>query len=544
MPYPHYPVPMQCMSAFKLMLTSGCSSTVARKPLYYLLSVLFPPGLLFAQRVSYSSYINVHSPNTFQVIGKSGDYYWIEKEQNRKLTNRHGTSFLLENQSFAVFDDRLNFIKEIPALTIPGTIKEYLVAGKFSFDQLVLSGANGKTKLFLNRYSANETQESNSRLLDSLPFSAPGTRFLLARSEDLSKILFIGFEFRPEQSPRLHTILFDSDWKTLYHSFLEHPYFTQPCIQDDFISFPAESFDNLPVKLANNGEWLMASSSRTNANFLLFHINGDGKNFNYREIPLSPYFNMEDIAMSVDNEHQEMSVGLLSRYRNTSLKNVQVSHYSMAQNRFDFDSSYHFNTLASRLKNQNLSNESFISIPGEGYMLFKEYGRLENPADQPAPDIDQWDPVFLLANFAAKENSLSELTKNGYSQRKGLQGIRSVFDRGNLTMFYFPIKPEDSTWSGIITSEQTTELNSPSLSYLVFPVKSKVYIIYNSILRSTDEFSTATTLNIRGEPTDDALIFWKMNRTLNFQESRRISTEEVAVPYVKNQQNGFAVVRL
>ena len=461
------------------------------------------------------------------------------------MFSRHESAFLLESQRFAAYDDRLNFIKEIPALTISGTIKEYLIAGKSTFDQLVLSGASGKTKIVINRYSANDTLERSSRLIDSFAFSAPGTSFLLTRSEDQSKILLIAFEFRPSQSPRFHAILFDTDWKILYHTSLEHPYFTQPFIQDDFISFPAESFDNQPVKLANNGEWLMASSSRTNMNFLLFHMYDDGKSFYYQEIPLSPYYNMEDIAMSIDNEHQEMSVGLLSRYRNTSLKSVRVSHYSMTQNRFDFDSAYHFNTLASRLKNQNLSNESFISIPGEGYMLFKEYGRPEDARkDQPASTIDPWDPVFLAANFAGNENKLSQLNINGYTQKKGLQGIRSVFNRGNLTMFYFPVKPKDSTWSGIINTEQTTELNSPSLSYLVFPVKNRVYIIYNSVIRTSDEFSTAITLNVNGRQTDDALIFWKMNRILNFQESRRISSDEVAVPYRNNQQTGFAIIRL
>ncbi len=517
---------------------------MARNPPYYFFSIILLPGFLFAQRVSYSSSIGLRSSNSIQVIGKSGDNYWIEKEQFRRVTSHHSTSFQLEGQRFAVFDNRLNFIKEIPALRVDGTIKEYLVAGNLSFDQLVLVRAPGKTNLVVNHYDENVAPESSSRLVDSFPFSAQATSFILARSEDLSKNLLIGFEFRPSQSPRMHVVLFDAEWKIVYHTILDHPYFTQPCIQDDYISFPAESFDNLPIKLANNGDWLMASSSRTNNNYLLFHFYNDGKSFYYQELPLSPYYSMEDVAMSINNDQQEMSVGLLSRYRNTSLKNVQVSHYSISQNKFDFDSSYHFNTLAGSLKNQSLSNESFIAVPGQGYMLFKEYGRPENSNASQGQYNDLWDPVVLATNFSAKENSLSELNKNGYTERKGLQGIRSVFNRGNLTMFYFPVKAGDSTWSGIINAEQTTELNSPSLSYLVFPVRNKLYIIYNSTMRSSDEFSTATTLNTHGEPTDDALIFWKMNRTLHFQESRRISAEEVAVPYKNNQQSGFAIIRL
>ena len=517
---------------------------MARKPPYYFLFIFLLPGFLFAQRVSYSSTISLHSSNTFQVIGKSADRYWAEKEQYRRVTTRHSTDYQLEGQRFAIFDNRLNFTKEIPALRIAWTMKQYLVSASSSFEQLILAGAPGKTNLFVNHYDENTNPESSSRLVDSFPFSAQATSFILARSEDLSKNLLIGFEFRPSLSPRIHAILFDADWKILYHRIFDHPYFTQPCIQDDFISFPAESFDNLPIKLANNGDWMMASSSRTNNNYLLFHFYKDGKSFYYQELPLSPYYSMEDIAMSINNDQQEMSVGMLSRYRNTTIKNVQVSHYSMARNKFDFDSSYHFNTLASSLKNQSLSNESFIAVPGQGYMLFKEYGRPENASDKAVQKNDPWDPVFLATNFSSTETSLTELNKNGYTERKGLQGIRSVFNRGNLTMFYFPIKAGDSTWSGIINAEQTTELNSPSLSYLVFPVRNKLYIIYNSTLRTNDEFSTATTLNTQGEPTDDALIFWKMNRTLNFQGSRRISAEEVAVPYKNNQQIGFAIIRL
>ena len=515
-----------------------------RRPPYYFFIILLFPVFVSAQRVNYSSYINIRSPNTFQVIGKSGDYYWIEKEQIRKSFKRGEAGFILESQSFAAFDQQLKLVKEFPSLKIPGTIKEYLIAGNTFFDQLILSSIPGKTKVIVNRYRAADDEKNSSHLLDSFSFSAAPTRFLLARSEDLSKIILIGFESGTDFLPRIHTILFNKDWQVLYHTTLEHPYFTQPFIQDDDISFPAESFDNLPVKLANNGDWLMASSSRTNRNYLLFHIYNDGKSFYYQEIPLSPYYNMEDIAMSIDNAHQEMSVGLLSRYRNTSLKNVEVFHYSMTQTKFDFDSSYHFNSIAGRLNNRNLSNESFISVPGQGYMLFKEFGRPVEPGSWRPPDIEPWDPVFMMAGFSERTDQSGKSDNNGYAYRKGLQGTQSVFNRGNLAMFYFPMNKQDSAWSGTINTEQTTELNSPTLSYLVFPVKNKVYIIYNSQTRADDEFSTATALNINGQPSEDALIFWKMNRILEFQKAHRISTAEVAVPYRNNQQTGFAIIRL
>jgi hypothetical protein len=35
-----------------------------------------------------------------------------------------------------------------------------------------------------------------------------------------------------------------------------------------------------------------------------------------------------------------------------------------------------------------------------------------------------------------------------------------------------------------------------------------------------------------------------MNRQMNFQESHRFSVDEVSVPYLNNQQTGFAIIRL
>jgi hypothetical protein len=503
---------------------------VFRKALYGLwLFVL--PIYLSGQQVNYSSPVNIRTPGQFRIIGKSGDMYWIEKETLRRIYNRHESSLAPVNRQFAVFNNRLNEIREMPARVLPGTIKEYLVSGKSFFDQLVLVSSPGKTSIIINRYRAEENSQVQSRLVDSFPFAAAGSRFLLLRSEDLSKILLIGFEPGVGESLRVHTILFDEGWSIRHHSIAEHPYFNQPCIQDDPVAVPVESFDNLPVKLANDGEWLMASTSVTNRNYLLFDFDKHGKHFYFREIPVSPYYGVEDIALSIDEGKHELAIGLLSRYRNTSLKNVLVSHYSLTENRFDFDSSYQFNSLAGRFRNQNLSNESFVAIPGAGFMLFKEYGR-SGDGGGISPEIDPWDPVYLLAGFSDMDSRESGIHKDGYSVKPGLQGIGSVFDRGNLTMFYFPMSRGDSTWSGIINTAQTTELNAPFLSYLIFPVGSRVYILYNRQDRTT------------GRETNDPVIFWKMDGLLDYQKARRISLSEVAVPYRDSQRPGFAVIRL
>jgi hypothetical protein len=502
---------------------------------------LWLPGILTAQRVIYSESINTRSSIGLQVIGKSDHFYWVEKLQRKKSNNRHSPEVINEIQNFEFFDSKLNLIGEYPPINIPGTQKQWLMTGAKGLDQVIISNASGKTKIICTRYQPG--QNSATRLIDSLPFSANASGLLLVRSEDQSKILLAAFENSDPAFMRVHALLFDSDWNPVYHQVISNSQFSQPCIQDDEIGYPAESFDNLPIKLANNGEWLMAFPSRISLNFSIFHACPNGSDYYFREMPLSPFYKMEDIAMSINNELQEMSVGLLSGYQKTSMKNVQVCNYSMKQGRFDFDSSYHFNTHVRDNRSKNLSHESFIAVPEGGYLLLKEYGQYFESESQPVPFMTNWETAYLLANYT-DSNPGNDKIKEGYTLNRGLNPIPFVHNPGDLNLFYFPAISKDSTWSGILDMEQHAETNNPDLSYLLMPAKNKLYIIYNSLDGFTDPLATTTTLNKNGQSTDDALIFWKMNRMLNFQKAHRFTTDEVAVPYLDNMQSGFAIIRL
>ena len=137
-------------------------------------------------------------------------------------------------------------------------------------DQVMLTGSNNKTKLFCRRFYNDVEKDKQIRILDSLPFSLDPSSSLLVRSEDHSKILFVAFENSDESLTRLHVILFDANWNPIYHRVISNSFFAQPCIQEDEIGFPGESFDDLPIKLANNGEWLMAAPSGIGHNFPFF----------------------------------------------------------------------------------------------------------------------------------------------------------------------------------------------------------------------------------------------------------------------------------
>lgn len=516
------------------------NETVRRIIIYGLGLFLWLPGKINAQRVIYSESFNTRSGVHFQLIGKSGDFYWVEKLQKQKSNGRHASNGNDEIQSVGLLNGKLSLLKEISVTTNAGTEKQWLLAGNDGLDQLVLTRSPGKTKIICNQYFVDDQKLSLARQIDSLPFATGPSSFLLIRSDDQSKILLIAFDNRDELATHVHALMFDSDWNPIYHQVISNSLLSQPCIQDDEIGFPAESFDNLPVKLANNGEWLMAYPSRISRNFSICHVRANGTDYSFKEIPLSPYYKMEDIATSVDNELEEMSVGLLSAYSNTSFKNVQICNYSMKDGKFDFDSSYRFNTRGRGDLNKNLSRESFVAVPGAGYMLLKEYGASVDINKQASPYINSWEAAYLLTNYS--ESSPDRIQKEGYTLNHGLSPIAAVRNRGDLNLFYFPSKSKDSVWSGIMDVEQHTESNNPELSYLLVPAKGRLYILYNSLNGFADPLATTTTLNIRGQATDDGLIFWKMNRMLNFQHPHRFSANEIAVPY--SQQAGFAIIRL
>ncbi len=501
-----------------------------------------------AQRVLYSPYIDDRFMLRYEVAGKSGDFYWLQKENRRKVNKHHPDPWNYMDRSFEIYDSRMNLINIVqsPAIT-DSTIKEYLVPGDKYFDDLLILSGPKKTWLSVMRYEPDGFR-NDSKVVSSLPFRESGSSFLLARSEDKNRILLLAFESVSGSAPRLHAVLFDQNWKQLSYTKYEHPFISQPYIQDDFTGYPMEHFSNAPVKLANNGQWLMASPSRKNNNYLLFHFCQDDNSFSFKEIVLPEASSMEDLSLSIDNDKGEAFAGILSVFRYNTLKNVQVTHYSLMEQRFDFDSSYRFNTLASgKIKDENLAKESFISVPGMGFMLLKEYGR---PSAQLNLNDDyndfQWDPDFIFANHIMNNSAGSYVNKHGYTRYNQLGGTKGSYERGDLSLFYFPARTHDSCWSGMLSKEQVTEFNAPYLSYVVIPLRDKLFFLYNSIIRNDAPFGNTTILDQRGNllTDEEGITFWNFNNNLVFQQSRQISENEIAIPYERNQRKGFAIIRL
>ncbi|HMH33817.1 MAG TPA: hypothetical protein VK543_12345 [Puia sp.] len=505
---------------------------------------LFCGKWLPAQRVLYSPFIE----NRFEVAGKVGNYYWVEKKESLKVEKKgSGPADTIEERNFEIYDGRMNLVNLTNPVVLSGEVlKEYIVCSDAYFDQLTVLVDHKKTNVLITRYAGDGRLVKENFPLLSLPFQESANSFLLSRSEDRSKILLLCFESSPLAPPRMHAILYDKEWRQLSNNIYERLPITQPLIQDDFTNYPVEFFSNSPLKVANDGQWVMMLPSRANANFALYHFTGKDSGLVYREIRSPIYSIWEDVVMSIDNGSQEVIASVLSSFRYPTLKNVEVVHYSMATHKMDFDSSYRFNTLvAYKIKDENLVHESFVSVPGSGFMLLKEYGK----SYFDAAENEEYNSSKVLRFFFAS-NSISSMlkpasiNKDGYTRYDRLGGTRKIYQRGDLCMFYFPAKKNDSCWSGLVNKEQITEFNLPWLSYLIVPIQNKLFLLYNSFFRNEIRYGNSTVLDFKGNLIEDeGLVYWKVGHLLNFQKARRISDNEMAIPYERSRRFGFAIIR-
>jgi hypothetical protein len=513
-------------------------------------------SVLAAQQVTYCEPYSDRFTLREEMLGKVGDYYWVSMITRKKVM-RHAAGPLADNndeRSFVVYDNRMSPVNLIGNFSCPGDLlKEYMIAGQDHFDQLFLSGNGRKeVRVLLQRYDPDGRPAGPGRAVGRFPFNEPGGSFLLVRSEDRSRMLLVGFEFLPDGAPRMHTLLYDADWRLLSSRVYKHPFLTQPMIQDDEIGYPLEDFDNAPVKLANNGEWLMMSPSRTNKNYLLFHFDAADTAVACREIMLPAVAGTEDISLSIDNLQGGAVAGVLSDFHYSTLKNVRVVHYSMTLRAFDFDTSYRLTTLGGgKIRNDNMVKENFKAVPGRGFLLLKEYGRpFGEDAIETAFD-DGWDPAVLFADNnipdPASGPSASRIkvpaARYGYARYPAPVNVQ-WHDRGDLSLYYFPAAREDTCWSGMISQEQVTELNSPNLSYMIVPVQDKLFCLYNSFVHADNLYASTTVLNPKGQLiTDQGILFWGLKNALDFQRARQVAPDQVVIPYSHFGKTGFAVVQ-
>ena len=510
-----------------------------RKGLTILFILLFwSESSLFSQRVMYSPFIGSNSDMRFEVIGKAGDYYWVKKSKKKNRFKKNAAPWVDDKDTgFDIYDGRMNLIRSLPVAVSNTIFKEYFVAGEENMDQLIFTYQDDSAVVLLNRYSNAGEKDTAAPLLCSFPGNMKGGDFLLVRSQDKNKILLLGFETVPDTTMKIHTYLFDKNWNTLSKNILQDRHFTRPFIQYDFINYPLEHFTSCPVKLTNNGEWLMLSSARINLGSLLFHFIPGNKKFELKEIRLPKNSTVQDVCLSLSNDKRNVLAGVLSQYRSPLSKSVRMLHYSLDTCKVLYDSVYKFNTIAAtKTTSKTIYEEYFMAMPGKGFLLLKEYGR---SYDEKYTEEDLVKEEDVNYNLPGK----IPFNKNEYTRYNHLAGTKELYDRGDLSMYYFSATGKDSCWSGILNKEQARDLKGGNLSYVFLPSDDKLFFLYNSFRRQ-DETGSSTILDINGNPLNEGLIYWSIRSTLLFQYARQISDKEIAVPYERNARNGFAIVKL
>src|SRR5215510_6324400 len=98
-----------------------------RKRISVLILVSFCTGFLGAQQVLYSPFISNQPETRFQVIGKAGNYYWVERSKKILRPKKYNGVWEEGDFNFEIYDGRMNPVTSIPFALSNDVIKEYFV---------------------------------------------------------------------------------------------------------------------------------------------------------------------------------------------------------------------------------------------------------------------------------------------------------------------------------------------------------------------------------------------------------------------------------
>ena len=131
-----------------------------------------------AQRVLYSPFIGNEPATRFEVAGKAGEYYWVQKSKTKHRYKKIAEPWLDDRElRFDVYDARMNLVNTVPSFLSDSIIKEYLITGDQFFDQLIFKSSEQNVLLLLNRYTADGNGNKEGDTLSTFPGTCKMRRF-------------------------------------------------------------------------------------------------------------------------------------------------------------------------------------------------------------------------------------------------------------------------------------------------------------------------------------------------------------------------------
>lgn len=492
-------------------------------------------SIVQAQSVLYSSVVSNDANTRFEAIGKAGSFYWLYKIK-RSVGNTWPRK---EDRSFEVYDARLQRVKEIPSPLSDSVLKQYFIPQRSCFDQLIFKKGINKTSVVINRFKQDGDEAVRNAHLFDFPHEMTLEDLLVTRSPDRTKILILGFVRSSAVTPDVYARVYTRDWELLHETVYKEGNLLQPFVQYEVTENVLESSDASPVKITNSGDWLMVAPARLRNNYVLCHFKREDSSLVQTAVEQPQAPGIEYCSLSVE-EGKEAYVGILENLSATD-RRVRVMQYNLVEHNLGYDTTYSFQ-LPNGFKSQEeyLYEEEFIQIPGKGFMYLKEYGRrffTNYTGEQVMLDNEQ--EYAAYSSHAAK----LKFNSNEYIRHNTLSDTKKRFERGDLSVKYFPFHPTDSCWGGLIHAEQNTELRYDDLSYACVPSRDKIIFLYNSLAKNEHRVGSTTVLDHKGEPVDEGFIFWRSANVLNFQKARLINPGELLVPFDRNMVQGFAVIR-
>ena len=493
-----------------------------------------------AQSVLYSSAVSNDMYTSFEVIGKVGHSYWLYKSKKNGIYKNGGSTWPpRQDRYFEVYDERLQHVKEIPSPLSDSVLKQYLIPQRYSFDQLIFKKSLNKTSVVVNRFTQDGDEDVTNAHLFDFPNEMTLEDILVTRSPDRTKILLLGFVRSTKLTPDMYARVYTRNWELLHETIYKEGFLLQPVIQYERTEHVLEASDASPIKVSNNGDWLMVAPARRQNSFVLCHFKKEDSSFVQVDIKQFQNPGIEYCNLSLE-EGGDAHIGILENLTATD-KRVRIMQYSLSENRIGHDTTYSFYLPDGfKKREQYIFKEEFIQIPGKGFMYMREYGRRYF--------INYFEEQIMLDNeqeYAAYSNRAARLkfNENEYTRNSDLSEANKRFERGDLSMRYFPFDPTDTCWGGLLHVEQVTELRFDNLSYACVPSRDKLIFLYNSLAKNMHKVSSTTILDHKGQPVDEGFIFWRSAIVLNFQKARLIQAGEVFVPFDRNTLKGFAIIR-